>query len=202
MAALGLLSALSAQSANIKISSLPFNITAPGTYVVTGDLTSPLTSYGLGSINITTTLAGPVILDLKGFTLTGNSGLTTGVTLGWNSASGNTYPITIRNGTLTNFGYGVITFSGGVLSNISINNVVFNPSSPIEGNGGCGIKFVGVNSSSVNNCTFSGYLGIEDAESQGGNSYNNDSFTNVSLAFSLWGGNVLSHCQFEGPPGN
>jgi hypothetical protein len=44
MAAFGLLSALSAQSANIKISSLPFNITAPGTYVVTGNLTFPATT--------------------------------------------------------------------------------------------------------------------------------------------------------------
>src|SRR5260370_10114229 len=31
------------QSANIEISSLPFNITAPGTYVLTGDLTSSST---------------------------------------------------------------------------------------------------------------------------------------------------------------
>jgi hypothetical protein len=30
---------LAAQSANIRISSLPFAITAPGTYVVTGNLT-------------------------------------------------------------------------------------------------------------------------------------------------------------------
>jgi hypothetical protein len=130
MAAFGLLSALSTQAANIKISSLPFNITAPGTYVLTGNLTSPLTGSGLGAINKSTTVEGPVILDLKGFTLTGNSQFTNGVSLGWNSASGNSYPITIRNGTLTNFGYGVITFGSSILSDMSITNVIFNASPP------------------------------------------------------------------------
>jgi hypothetical protein len=35
MAALSLFSVLSSEAANIKITSLPFNITAPGTYVLT-----------------------------------------------------------------------------------------------------------------------------------------------------------------------
>ena len=100
----------------------------PGTCVLTGNLTSPLTTYGLGAINISTPVAGAVVLDLKEFTVTGNGAITTGVTIAYNAASGNTYTITIRNGTLTNFGYGVITFSGGavVLSDIIVNGMVFN----------------------------------------------------------------------------
>ena len=48
-------------TATVKISSLPFNITAPGTYVLAGDL--DVTTAG--GINISTALAGPVVLDLK-----------------------------------------------------------------------------------------------------------------------------------------
>jgi hypothetical protein len=68
MAAFGLLSVLSAQAVTIKISSLPFAITAPGTYVLTGNLTSPSAS---DAITIDASVTGPVVVDLKGFTLTG-----------------------------------------------------------------------------------------------------------------------------------
>lgn len=73
MAAFGLLSALSAPAANIKISSLPFAITVPGTYVVTGNLTFPGTTNA--AITISTDIPGPVIVDLKGFTLTGEQAI-------------------------------------------------------------------------------------------------------------------------------
>ena len=48
-------------------------------------------------------------MDLKGFTLTGNAGDTVGVGIGFfaNSPVTNTYPITVRNGTLRNFSFGV-----------------------------------------------------------------------------------------------
>jgi hypothetical protein len=81
MAAFGLLSALSAQAANIKISSLPFAITAPGTYVVTGNLTFAATT-NVAAITISTAIQGPVIVDLKGFTLTGGAGDSIGVGIG------------------------------------------------------------------------------------------------------------------------
>ena len=77
-AAFGLImSALSAQSANIQITSLPFTIGAPGTYVLTGNLsftapTPPNASTYYAAILVPTSLPGPVILDLKGFTLTSN----------------------------------------------------------------------------------------------------------------------------------
>src|ERR1700761_5664096 len=84
-AAFSLLSALSAQSANtqlattqaaknatIPISYMPFSITAPGTYVLTGNLTfSPSTSVVVPAITVSTAISGPVVIDLKGFTLTG-----------------------------------------------------------------------------------------------------------------------------------
>jgi hypothetical protein len=51
-ATFSLLSVLSAQ-ANIKISALPFTITAPGTYVLTGNLApAPNSTIFMGGINI------------------------------------------------------------------------------------------------------------------------------------------------------
>jgi hypothetical protein len=79
IAAFGLLSALSAQSANIKISSLPFAITAPGNYVLAGNLTSPSAS---NAITIEASVIGPVVVDLKGFTLTGTGEFSTAVFIG------------------------------------------------------------------------------------------------------------------------
>ena len=125
----------------------------------------------------------------KGFTLTGNGVYSTGVSIAYNAASGNTDSIAIRNGTLTNFGYGVITswINGKVfLSDITVDHVVFNPSPPTNGNGGCGVQFIQVNSSTVNNCTFNGaYQGVLDQLSLGGNSYNNDRFNNVGYSLVL-----------------
>src|SRR5215469_13468265 len=82
MAALGLTmsATLMGQSVNtpaitskIPINSLPFNITAPGTYVVTRNLTFSVSSGGnpVAAITVPTSLSGPVVIDLKGFTLTG-----------------------------------------------------------------------------------------------------------------------------------
>jgi hypothetical protein len=111
-AAFGLImSALSALSANIPISYLPFAITAPGTYVLTGSLTfsSPPSGDAVAAITVSTSISGPVIVDLKGFTLTGSAGNTLGVGIGTFAGTNapNTNPITIRNGTIKNFGFGV-----------------------------------------------------------------------------------------------
>jgi hypothetical protein len=61
-----------AQSANIPILALPFKITAPGTYVLMGNLTYPVPANVPNNsvppaILISPSVAGPVILDLKGF---------------------------------------------------------------------------------------------------------------------------------------
>src|ERR1700759_2578803 len=73
-AALGLIMNATAQAAptptlkpikpaSIPIFSLPFTISAPGTYTVTQNLT--------GSLWISTGVQGPIVVDLGGFTLTG-----------------------------------------------------------------------------------------------------------------------------------
>ena len=96
-------STLAAKSAKFQISSLPFNITAPGTYVLTGDLSSSVP--GVPAIRISTALTGPVVLDLKGFTITANSSPGGSlISLGFQQTTTNTFPITIKNGTLTTFG--------------------------------------------------------------------------------------------------
>ena len=197
-AALGLIvSALPAQSADIPISSLPFAITAPGTYVVTGNL-SYAAQTNTAAISIATNISGPVILDLKGFSLTGNLGNSVGVGIGVFAGTfvPNAYPITIRNGTLQNFSFGVCAENNANLTGILVKNITFIT--------GVGVLFSQVKSSNINYCNFSGgSYGIEDELSAGGNSYNNDIFTNTSPLF-VSGQNggissVLDHCQFGSP---
>jgi hypothetical protein len=101
-----------AKSTSIKISSLPFRIATPGTYVLTGNLTfSGTSSNPGGGINISTGVAGPVVVDLKGFTISGPGGgyaITIGVI---SYGSSNVYPITIRNGTIANSQFGIVAGS-------------------------------------------------------------------------------------------
>jgi hypothetical protein len=160
-----IMSAFSAQSADIKITSLPFNITAPGTYVLTGNLTSSSTSSS-GAINISPAVAGAVIVDLKGFTITGPGEFSTGVGIGFVFGPGavaNAYPITIRNGTIKNFGFGVWAESGTYLSNITVHNIVFY-TAPNSADDSQGVSFNETNSSTVSRCTFyAGAYGIRDA---------------------------------------
>jgi hypothetical protein len=170
MAALSLLSVLSAHAANIKISYLPFNITAPGTYVLTGNLSFTVTEVGginTGAINISTAIAGPVVVDLKGYTITGPGSLSLGVTIGaisWNVSSA--YPITIQNGTISNVELGVIAPSSATLSNIAVKNIIFNITSTANAVG-YGVNW-GVSNSTVSNCTFNGATyGLADYNSTG-----------------------------------
>jgi hypothetical protein len=206
--AFALLSALSAQSANVKISSLPFNITAPGTYVLTTNLTS--TATNTGAINISTAAPGPVVLDLKGFSITGPGGRSFGVTVGYVPFGGsNAYPVTIRNGTLNNFEYEVWAEGASdlYLSDITVNNIVFNVNPNWTLPAGYGIDFQYVNSSTISNCTFiTSTYGISDTASAGGNSYNNNTFESVLYPVLV---EVLSsiplemdRCQFSPPPSN
>jgi hypothetical protein len=186
---------------------LPFNITTPGTYVLAGNLISPVVADGTGVINISTPIKGAVILDLNSFTITGTGGTSFGIVIKNNSLS--TYPITIRNGTITGFGYGVyaVGLPAGSMSNITVNKIVFNPSTAVSpGVGSTGLYFTGIDSSAVNNCTFnSGYWGIFDVGSQGGNEYNNLSFVNTIFTFTIQPNNAssnLKHIQFAPPPSN
>jgi hypothetical protein len=217
MAALGLItSAIAAQPANsnnIQITYLPFNITAPGTYVLTGNLTYTGTDT---AITITSNLTGPVVLNLRGHTLTGSGGnnfttenFSNGVSVSGNGPSPST--ITIENGTITNFGFGVRAQpTNGIVnglhaiffSAIDINNLVFAHTQTPAGDG-AGVLFSQVNSSTVSNCTFGAAdFGIEDVESAGGNRYTNDIFTGAGqslVVYGLQGAANLEDCHFAAP---
>jgi parallel beta-helix repeat protein len=158
-------------------------------------------------INISTAIAGPVVLDFKGFTITGST-LSNAVTIGFISSSvANTYPITIRNGTIQNGLRGVgafAVFTNIPLFDIRVNNMVFND---FTYQGSAGVEFENVSSSTISNCTFNNaYYGIFDGRSPGGNSYSNNSFAKtifMSIAVGQ-GSNLLTldRCQFSPPPSN
>jgi hypothetical protein len=88
------------------ITSLPFNITVPGEYILNQNLTS---SVGLATILIT---CGDVTVDLKGHTITGPGGASfksRGIVVANVKAQvGAVSNIKIQNGTLTNFQFGII----------------------------------------------------------------------------------------------
>ena len=74
-----------------------------------------------------------------------------------------------------------------------------------------GVTYTRTNSSTVNNCTFnisglSPTYGIADYESAGGNSYNNNTFVDITIPLFVQGPNqgtlTLNHCQFDEPPAN
>ena len=115
----------------MQITYLPYPITAPGTYVLASDLTftnpNPATT-GVTAITVATNLSGPVIIDLKGHTLTGPGTVSVGVGIGFYAGTATTTNLgmTVRNGTIKNFTRGVNAIVGGVyLSNINVNHVSF-----------------------------------------------------------------------------
>ena len=85
---------LSQVEPRIPISSLPYDISAPGSYYVTSNLTGVSSAYGI-RIN-----SSDVTLDLSGFTLTGVPGAFYGIA----TPSGLTN-IVIRNGTVRGWGF-------------------------------------------------------------------------------------------------
>ncbi len=92
------------------ISSLPYTITQPGSYYVTGNLT------GVAGQNGITIVSDYVTLDLSGFTLTG-------VPSSWNGVevSGIRRGIAVRNGTLRNWelsGLQAVAAQGGVFEDL------------------------------------------------------------------------------------
>jgi hypothetical protein len=192
------------------ISFLPFPITNPGTYVLTQDMTftNPALTDTASAITVATNISGPVIIDLKGHSLIGSGGFSIGVGIGTFAGSTSTtnQSITVRNGTIRGFGFGVWAEIGGVyLTNIGVRNITFFLSHTSAGNETC-VLFSQVNSSSVSNCSFNVCEnGISDEISQGGNQYANNTFTNVFQCLFVTGQNngvpsVLNRCSFDGPP--
>jgi hypothetical protein len=183
VAALAILSALSAQSAEIKIPNpLPepdrgpgYVITAPGTYVLTGNIVWP-DQYDV--IDINASMQGPIILDLNGFTINGVGGISnTGITVG---GSPQTYAVTIRNGTMGGFLSAISVFGEPTINKVTIHNIVFTVETNGNTGSASGIFFSSVANSTISNCSFSnggtnGY-GINDRASAGGNVYSNNYF--------------------------
>ena len=98
--------------AQFTITSLPKTITVPGTYTLTGNL-----SFSASSGNAITINAGSVLIDFAGF---GISGLGAGAATQANGIyANNRSTLTIRNGQIAGFRYGI--YLTGV-SNSSANN--------------------------------------------------------------------------------
>lgn len=186
----------------IPISSVPFTIQAPGTYVLRCNLTS-LVAYP-PAIMISTQIAGPVVLDMKGFTLTGPGQGSFGIGVGIAFTGSNQYPIHIRSGTLANFNYPIWVQADATVSGITLNHLninVFTPS-PSGDEGGTGVIFSNVQNSLIANCRFSGgEYGIEDYASPGGNRYYFDTFIGVNPLYvtTSSGQQVIGDCRFALP---
>ena len=111
-------------SSTTKIMQLPFAIVTPGTYELIKDLSFP--SSTIPAITIQAGLPGPVVLDLRGFTMSGD--VTPGSDCIDITAAPVSSPITIQNGTIQSFVVGVNTnlgFTGNNLTNVTINKVNF-----------------------------------------------------------------------------
>lgn len=91
------------------ISSVPFTIYTPGSYYLTRNLTYTGTDT---AIQVSEDLIGPqyVTIDLNGFTLTGP-----GIANGYAINSGASAGLTVKNGTITNFLYGILN-AGALLA--------------------------------------------------------------------------------------
>jgi parallel beta-helix repeat protein len=79
----------------VPISSLPYTISASGSYYLTGDLTTDSNSISVEANDVT--------IDLMGYSLTGSGSAGSGVWMGYSPRSN----IEIRNGTVRNFLLGV-----------------------------------------------------------------------------------------------
>jgi hypothetical protein len=92
-----------ANSANVPITYLAFTITTAGTYVLKSNLTYPSTTAG-PAISVSGVITGPVIIDLKGFTLTGSGNFSSGpaaIAITALNQYPNDFPITVQNGPVT-----------------------------------------------------------------------------------------------------
>ena len=185
----------------IRPTAVPFNIVTLGTYQLTGDLSFP-SVIGTAAINILGGLTGPIVLDLEGFTISGD--VTPGSFAIVIGAAPVSSPITIKNGTIQNFVYGVY---GNNLSKLTINKVNFliNILRPFAPSSPTGVLFQNVNSSTISNCVFTNEtVGIQDTNTAGGNRYVNDSFvfneTPLEISLNLQRPSFLvKDCEFAAP---
>lgn len=158
----------------IPITSLPYNITTPGSYYVTTNLA------GSSGIAIS---SGNVTVDLNGFTLQGMPGSTYGV-----YTLGNVTNLAVRNGIITGWGYNAMDAS----SFGSVYNAVFEHLT-VSTNGDYGIVTRG--GGVIRDCfsfgnAFGGFF------TQGGEIINCFARTNGGFGFAMYYG-TLTHCHAE-----
>jgi parallel beta-helix repeat protein len=165
------------------ISALPFDITQPGSYYLTTNLSLVGPPAGRNGINIS---ASHVTLDLRGFALLGVAGSGNGV----NVPAAPTYVtnLTIRNGTIT--GWGGLGVSAFTARNSQVLELRFSQ------NGNHGVS-VG-DGSLVNGCTAraNGADGIR-AESSCTVSGCSSS-ANLGDGINVWSGTTVSGCSSQG----
>jgi hypothetical protein len=210
-----IMSAITAQAADIQITRLPYNISVPGTYILTSNLSANV--LGGFPITVDSAVAGPIIIDLKEWTLAVSDQNIGAIYIVSNRTASS---ITVRNGTIEGStpgfltGYGVVVnedINFGIpttnyVSNIHIEDMTFS-------NFYYAVDFNQTNSSSITDCDFTSVphslmVGIIDVASQGGNHYKNDSFDgNESEELVVEGAQefpfaagpvVLKDCRFEG----
>ena len=206
-----------------QIVSLPYTISAPGTYVLTNNLSYPATGFGTNPVAISIsipTAVGAIILDFQGFTITNSNpqNASEGIRIQTGGQVPVQNPLTIRNGTISNFSEGISDY---LVTPITITNITFNivtsasdPNSPIWG-----INLTGASNSTVSNCHFVSTfnltglqpMGIYDYSGMvsGGNTYNNNTFFDVWTPLTISGApgspggansNLgLTGCQFVAP---
>jgi hypothetical protein len=122
------------------------------------DLTCPTPQST--AIAIPANITAPVLLDLKGHTITGGGFSSTGIGIGGAFAGpivANAFPITVRNGAIQNVSFGIWAESNQlatVLSAITICDLTLTMVQPPAGNSTCVLYGGYVENSTVRNCTF------------------------------------------------
>lgn len=163
------------------ISTLPLVITKPGHYYLVGNVFFNMPTTTSPTTAITVNAPGPVVIDMRGFTLEGQTRyhfpekdyFPTGILIQSNN-------VTVINGTIEGFWNGVIasgivgTWNGSVyvptifLTGIDLEGLTF------SGTDNDGSAFDYVNNSIVRNCLYvDNYAGVNDSGSTAGNTYIN-----------------------------
>jgi hypothetical protein len=181
------------QTANIPFTYLPFTISAPGTYVLNTDLTS--TNVNSVGVAINQQAVGNIVLNLNGHTLHGN-GAVAGITVNLRDVNGAN--LTIRNGTLDGFYYGIETNaedSPAQHSHFLVENVTFKSTN----NNTVSISLENTNGAVIGGCKFLGVMrvGIWDAASAYGNTYSNLSFDGQQSTNIQEGGSYPQTVSFQ-----
>jgi hypothetical protein len=161
----------------------PYMITASGSYRLTSNLVSGATP---GAISIATTVTCCVTIDLNGFTISGTGG-NAGIGAGLAFVGSNpTLQLTVRNGTVTGFGAGIVAGNFARIENVHADsNVLFgiavgDSSVILDSTANSNIQNGGINCG--NNCVISG------------NTANNNVFGIVCIS----GAAVGNNCAISG----